>query len=498
MFEILPTAVVLGYLAVALVVGCLAGRRGRGGAADFIAGERGFGPLVMYFVLGATVFSAYALLGTPQRVITKGSDAFYVLAYGAVGMAPLFFFGARVRRIGARLGHVTQAELVGGRYQSRYLTGLMGAATLVAFLPYMVIQLKGAGVVMHAITGASPVVGAAIVYAVVTAYVVVGGVRGVGWTNVVQGAAMLVIVWILGLWIPDRLFGGVAAMFDRVVAERPEHLVLPGPASAPTTPFQYTSEVLVSALGFSMWPQVFMRCFTARSARLVQLSVALYPTFLLFLVPLVLLGYAALLLPGAPADEQALLWLVSRPELGGPGGPAAAIVAFAVLAASMSTGDALLHGGGAILVRDVLCGGLRLRLSERAQAWAMRAAIVGMGAGGLALLALADRWSVVDLLLLAYAVPVQFLPLTVLGLYWPRASPAGARWGLTLGLAVVLLLFLAERQAPALYAALNPLGLQIGVVGALVNLAALVALSLRTRPLPRAHLAAYELSEEPP
>ncbi|MCA9635143.1 MAG: hypothetical protein KC420_03805 [Myxococcales bacterium] len=147
MAELLAPAVVFGYLAIAAIIGVMAGRRGDGGATDFVAGERGFGPLVMYFVMGATVFSAYALLGTPQRVITKGPDAFYILAYGAVGFAPIFFFGARVRRIGARLGFVTQAELIGARFASRRITGIMGAATLVAFLPYMVIQLKGAGIV---------------------------------------------------------------------------------------------------------------------------------------------------------------------------------------------------------------------------------------------------------------------------------------------------------------------------------------------------------------
>lgn len=487
-------ALVFGYLAAALAIGAAAGRRGRGGAVDFVAGERAFGPVVMYFVLGATVFSAYALLGTPQRVISKGSDAFYILAYGAIGFVPIFFFGARVRRIGARLGYVTQAELVGGRFASRFVTGVMGAATLVSFLPYMVIQLKGAGIVMQAVTGWSPVIGAGVVYAVVTVYVMIGGVRGVGWTNVVQGAAMLAVVWLLGLWIPHELFGGVAAMFDRVVAQAPAHLTLPGPPEAPTTALQYSSEVLVSALGFAMWPQIFMKCFTARSARLVQLSAALYPTFLLFLVPLVLLGYAALLLPGAPRDETVLLWLVSQPSLGGPEGWPAAFVAFAVLAASMSTGDALLHAGGSIAVRDVMIGGLGLALPEQAQTRWIRAVILAMGLVGLGLLALADRWSVVDLLLLAFAIPIQFVPPTLLGLYWRRASPRGARWGLGLGLGAVTGLFVASVTAPGLYAAVNPLGLQIGVIGAVVNTLALVGLSLRDDLMAKSHLARFEIS----
>jgi len=493
MAELLTPAVIFGYLGIAALIGVLASRRGGGTATDFVAGERSFGPLVMYFVMGATVFSAYALLGTPQRVITKGSDVFYILAYGAVGFAPLFFFGARVRRIGATQNFVTQAELVGARYASPRITAVMGIASLVSFLPYLVIQLKGAGIVMEAVMGWPPLLGAAVVYAVVTGYVIVGGMRGVGWTNVVQGAAMLVVVWILGVTVPTTLHGGIGPMFDRVIAEHPQWLVLPGPASSPTTPFQYSSEVLLSVLGFSMWPQVFMKCFTARSSRLVQLTAVLYPTFLLFLVPLVFLGYAALLMPGAPTDEGVLLWLVSLPQLGGVGGFSFTFVAFAILAASMSTGDALLHGGGSVLVRDVLVRGVGLKLDERAQARWMRLAIVGLLALGMGLFAVADQISVVDLLLLAYAIPIQFLPLVLAGLYWRRANRRAGEWGLGLGLLAVVVLFLASLLGPEVYAWLNPLGLQIGVIGVVLNTGALVVLSLLTPPMARSHLRRFEL-----
>lgn len=470
----LPTLIVFGYLVVSLVLGLMAGRVGKGDVADYVAGERAFGPMVMYFVMGATIFSAYALLGTPQRVVEKGSDAFYIIAYGAVGFVPVFFFGARVRRLGARLGFVTQAELVGARFESKLVTAMMGAATVVAFVPYLVIQFKGAGVVMHAVTGWSPIVGAAVVYAVVVAYVVAGGVRGVAWTNVLQGASMLVVVWWLGLMIPDRLFGGVGPMFDRVVAERPDALVLPGPG--PTSGAQWSAEVLVSVLGFSMWPQVFMKCFTAKSARLVQLSAVLYPTFLFFIVPLLFLGYAALL-TGGPHDDSVLLWIVARPEIG-DATVLVAVVAFAVLAASMSTGDALLHAGASIAVRDVLVRGVGLRLTDRTQTAVMRGLVVALALFVLAVFEAAGSTSIVDLLLLAYAVPIQFLPLTLAALYWPRANRVGAIAGLATGLGTCVLLFVVKRAAPELYAVLNPAEIQIGVIGGVVHTIALVLGSL--------------------
>lgn len=479
MNEWLPQLVVIGYLVIALLLGIAAGRVGKGDVADYVAGERAFGPVVMYFVVGATIFSAYALLGTPQRVVAKGSDAFYIIAYGAVGFVPVFYFGAKVRRLGDRFGFVTHAELVGARFGSRLVTGTMGVATVLAFLPYLVIQLKGAGVVMHASLGVSNSVGAFIVYAVVVAYVVVGGVRGVAWTNVLQGAAMLIIVWWLGLWVPDALFGGVGPMFDRVIAERPDTLTLPGPG--PTTDWQYSSEILVSILGFSMWPQVFMKCFTARSARLVQLTAVLYPTFLFFLVPLLLLGYCAVL-AGGPADDSVLLWIVSRPELGDTT-LVVAFVAFAVLAASMSTGDALLHAGASIAVRDVVCGGLGRPLDDASQTRWMKIGVVVLALVTFGLLGIADSISIVDLLLLAYAVPIQFLPLTLAALYWRRATPAGAEAGLLAGLGTVLVLFVCKVAMPWLYVILNPSDVQIGVMGGAAHLFVLITVSLVTPPM---------------
>lgn len=488
----MASALVFGYLALALALGIWAGRRGSGGSDDFITGERSFGPVLMYFVMGAMVFSAYALLGTPQRVMAKGSDAFYALAYGSVALVPLFFFGAKVRRIGARLGLMTQAEFLGERFASRRLTALMGVASLLAFVPYIVIQCKGADVVMQQVLGWPPLVGAALVYAVVTLYVVFGGMRGVGWTNVLQGVVMLVVVWWLGVAIPGELFGGVGPMFDRVVAERPEYLTLPGPGAG-TSDYQWSAEVLLSILGFSMWPQVFMKCFTARSARLVQHSAVVYPTFLLFLVPLFFLGYAALLLPGAPTDERVLLWLVGHPLLAS-GTIMLPLFSLAVLAASMSTGDALLHGGASILVRDVLIRGFGVALGERAQTWALRAAVLGLGVLGLGFTAVADRWSMVDLLLLGYAVPVQFLPVALFGLYWRRANTLAAEAGLTFGLVSVIALFAASKLAPGLYATVNPLDLQIGVLGLGVNVVTMIALSLMTPPMAKSHLQRFELS----
>lgn len=506
----IATVVLALYLLTTLVIGFVAARRSSGSVDDFVAAERGFGPVVMYFVVGATIFSAYALLGTPQRVVVKGADVLYVFAYGAVGLIPLFFLASRVRRIGAREGYVTHAELVAGRFASPRLARWMGITALVSFVPYLLIQFKAAGIVMQVATGMPQLLGAAIVYAVVVTYVLTGGVRGVGWTNVLQGVAMLVVVWGLGLALPIAAYGSITGLFDEVMARHAEYVTLPGPPPG-TSHARYTSEVVVSALGVAMWPHVFMKLYTANSARLARQSVVTYPSFLLFLVPLVFLGYVAVL-EGGPRDDGVLLWLAALPErlaergaLLGPAwlatslawasehGVLLAAVAFAVLAASMSTGDALLHAGGAVLVRDVIMLGFGSTLEPHVQTKLMRFAIVGLAVLAWAALALVAATSVVDLLLLAYAVPIQFLPPTLAALFWRRANRVGAEIGLAAGVTTALAAFLLSAWAPALYAIVNPWGIEIGALGFVVNVAGLVLGSLLGPPDDDRLLARFEL-----
>ncbi|NIP80115.1 MAG: sodium:solute symporter family protein, partial [Gemmatimonadetes bacterium] len=88
----------------------------------YVAADRSFGLLVMYFVTGASVFSAFAFLGGPGWAYSRGAAAFYILAYGALGMAPFYWIGPRVAELGRRHGYVTQAQLLTGRFPSRNLS----------------------------------------------------------------------------------------------------------------------------------------------------------------------------------------------------------------------------------------------------------------------------------------------------------------------------------------------------------------------------------------
>ena len=107
--------------------------------------------------------------------------------------------------------------------------GIIFACRL-AFVPYLALQMKGAGYVLSAVTRGEirEWLGAAIVYGAVLLYVLKSGVLGVGWTNTFQGIFMMALAWGLGLYLPFRLYGGVEEMFMKIAAEKPDLLIAPG------------------------------------------------------------------------------------------------------------------------------------------------------------------------------------------------------------------------------------------------------------------------------
>src|SRR3989337_501374 len=110
------TAVVCGYLLVTLTIGLVAGRRTSSGITGYVAADRKFGVLPMYFIVGGTVFSAFAFLGGPGWAYSRGAAVFYILSYGVIGIAPWFFVAPKAARLGRRYELVTQAQLVTTRF----------------------------------------------------------------------------------------------------------------------------------------------------------------------------------------------------------------------------------------------------------------------------------------------------------------------------------------------------------------------------------------------
>lgn len=445
----------------------------------YVAGDRSMNVFILYFVLGASIFSSFAFLGGPGWAYSRGAAALYIIAYGAIGMVPFYFFGPKARALGEKYGFVTQAELLQDRFNSKLLSALLAILTVVVLIPYLTLQMKGAGLVLNTISeGAIPTwMGAGIAYIVVLIYVFYSGVMGVGWTNTFQGIFMLVIAWFLGIYLPEKMYGGIGPMFDQLISsEFKQALTAPGLTSngAAWDWWGFSSAVLVSAMGFSMWPHFFMKAFAAKSDRTIKLTVVLYPTFQVFLIPILLIGFSAVLaFPGVTPADSILPHVLLQMDL-----PVILIglVCAGTLAASMSSGDAIVHAAASVGVRDGLTkipAVDRWLKSGDHERLLIRIAVVVISLIAY-YFAVFSETDIVSLLLGAYGGIAQIFPLVFAMFYWPRANGKGALAGLVGGI-LVTLFFLYNPE-------FKPLPMHEGIYGLIVNIALLVGVSLRTKP----------------
>jgi len=466
---LIVTLITFGYLLVSLLVGVMSGRRASASTVGYVAADREFGFVVMYFVMGASIF------------YSRGAAAFYILSYGTVGLAPWYFFGPRVAALGRKYGYVTQADLFAHRFQSPALSGLMAIISLVCFLPYLILQMEGAGYVFDVVTEGRipPAAGAAIAYGVVLIYVYYSGVMGVGWTNTFQGIFMMALAWGLGLYLPYVLYGGVGPMFEALAEAVPEMLTAPGldDAGNSWTWGGYSSAIAISVFGFSLWPHYFMKIYAARDVRTLKRTVVWYPTFMIFLVPIMFIGFSGILrFPGVEPNDAILPTIVTSLGL-----PAVVVGLFCAgaLAASMSTGDAIVHAAGSILINDLYKVWFKPDLDDVGERRLIRFLVIVI-AGIAYYFAVFSSYSLVGLLLFGYGFLDQFLPPLVAAFFWPRATRPGVIAGLLVGCAVVIVW--------TWYPALQWQQVHPGIWGLLANIVTLIAVSLATAPMDAEHV----------
>lgn len=474
------------YLALTLAMGIIPGLKVSDSVPGFVAGDRSMNLLILYFVMGASIFSSFAFLGGPGWAYSRGAAAFYIIAYGTTGMIPIYFFGPKVRRLGENFGFVTQAEILQDRFNSKSLSALLAILSIIVFIPYLTLQMKGAGYVITTISeGAIPQwLGAGIAYLVVLIYVYFSGVMGVGWTNTFQGIFMMVIAWFLGLYLPYKLFGGVGPMFTQI-AQSDLSAMLQAPGldanGDPWNWWGYSSAVVVSAVGFSVWPHLFMRAFAADSDRTMKLTAVLYPTFQFFLIPILIIGFTAILAyPGVTPADSILPYVLTQLEL-----PViiVGLVCAGTLAASMSSGDAILHSAASIGIRDGLSHILPKRLqTDQKQRSMIRVLVIIISLIAYYFAIISDI-PIVNLLLGSYGGVAQIFPLVFCMFYWRRANGYGAVTGLLGGVAVTIFFLL--------YPDLRPFPLHEGVYGLVVNISLLISVSLITKPESQERIERY-------
>ncbi len=474
------TAVTSAYLVLVLIIGVKARRKDTGTSlSSYIADGRSIGLFVLFFIMGAEVFSAFAFLGGPGWTYSKGAPGLYIIGYMGFAVLPLWVLGPKTARLGKKYGYLTQAELVSARFQSKGLSALIAIISVGAFIPYLTIQIKGAGYLVDASTGGNiPFwLGSLIAFVVVAVYVYTSGLRGIGWTNVIQGIVMIVVAWVIGLAITYKFYGGVSNMFNQIAARAPDYLTLPGHNHAMSFP-AFSSALVVSVIGGSMWPHIFNKSYSADNEKTLKKTIILYPLYGYILVPIFLVGFAGILVFAGHPLKQSDTVLVKLIELAHFSPWLIGILLSGALAAAMSTGANLAHTAASVIVRDFYMTLFKTKLNERSLVMMVRVMVLAISLLSY-LLALYSPASLVSLLLIAYGGVVQFFPVIVAVFFWRRVTKMAAYAGLISG---TLVMIYYSFFAPPLF------DIHAGILGLVVNVVILVVVSLFTQPMPTEHI----------
>lgn len=436
---------------------------------DYATAGRAFGPFyaTMAYVntfLPGTVFISFAGL-----VALSGIVGYYLLAYGMMGVLLMVALSKPVFRWGKRFNLGTQSGLLALRYRSRSVRIVASIIGVVSTIPWIVLGLQSLALVFEYLSDGAILP----IFAIALSVVVIGirqiwtvrhGMRGIVISDMVQG----IFAYFIGTVIAIGLI--VALLTNgHGFAEVPEGFTsLRGPGDT-YGPLYAVAITLTGALGTWCWPDIFVRLFTVRSTRAIR-QTAGYAAPLMFIFTAAVLTVAYL----ASSDERVAaapdhVWFI----LTGDGGIfLLTIGCIAVVGATLGNVGANIQAIGAQAANDVV-GVMRpdSPVDVRIAKWAV--GITTLISALIALTTLNSVSGLVGLALVSYQGIVQLAPTLLLGIFWRRATAAGAVAGMVVGFSLAAVLqLLYPVQIPWLG------GMTSGIVAMAVNALVLVLISL--------------------
>src|SRR4051794_23708425 len=476
----------------ALAIG-LALRARRGHDMDleqWSVGGRGFGAIFVFLLMAGEIYSTFTFLGGAGFAYGSGGAAYYILGYGTLAYILSYWLLPAVWRYATPRKLLSQADVFVSQYDSRALGVIVSLVAVAAMIPYLALQLKGLGLIVSA-TSYGTVSATAAVWLgafVLSVYVVASAPRGWAWTACVKALITLAVVVFIGLSLPLHYFGSIGAMFHRVEAAKPGFAALSGDQ---LTPVWFSSTVLLTALGFYMWPHTFGSVLTARDENVFRRNAVFLPLYQLLIAFVLIVGFVAVLkVPhlGTASADSALLavskqafpqWFVG-------------VIGAAGMLCALVPGSMLLIVCATTVARNIYRG-VNPGASE-ATVQSLTKGLVPVVALGAVAFVFRGGQTIVTLLLLGYALVTQLFPALVLGLVRPGlVSRWGAMAGIVAGVALVAGMSFSGATPgtsttvdsfigglPSFLAQLN-----LGVVALVVNLAVTLSVSAIVPAKPR-------------
>src|ERR1700689_3835787 len=313
-----PSAValttIIAIIALGTAIGLLAGIHRKMDLEQWTVGGRAFGGVLMYLLMAGEVYTTFSFLGASGWAYSRGGPTLYIMGNITLAYVVSFFILPQIWQMGRKHGLQTQSDFFSVRYGNKYLGAFVCVVGIAFLIPYLQLQLTGLGIIVSIASfdgiGSTPAMAISVV--LLAAFVFSSGVRAVAWVSVVKDGLMVLAAVSIGIGIPLIHFGGIGPMFAALAHSRPAHLTMPG-VTTNLGHAWFISTVLLTSLGFYMWPHAFAATFTARSADTLRRNAVVMPLYTLTLVFIFFAGFAAVLVvPGLANGDLALLTVVRQ------------------------------------------------------------------------------------------------------------------------------------------------------------------------------------------
>jgi cation/acetate symporter len=457
----LANIAIFGLFVVVTLVVVIRASRNNATAADFFTGGRAFSGPQNGVAIAGDYLSAASFLGIAGAIAVYGYDGFlYSIGFLVAWLVALLLVAEMLRNT----GKFTMADVLSFRLRERPVRTAAAVTTLAVSLFYLLAQMAGAGGLVALLLDISDRAGQSVVIAVVgilmIVYVLVGGMKGTTWVQIIKaalliaGAALMTVMVLVKFGFDfSQMLGEAQSMVSGSTSEKvaARDVLAPGAQYGGSWQSQlnFVSLGLALVLGTAGLPHVLMRFYTVPTARDARRSVVwaigLIGAFYLFTL---VLGYGAAAIVGpdrilsAAGGQNAAAPLLAF-ELGG------VILLGIISAVAFATILAVVAGltitASASFAHDIYASVIKKGdVEENEQVRVSRIAAVVIGLVSIGLGILANGQNIAFLVALAFAVAAAAnLPTILYSLFWRRFTTRGALWSMYGGLisTVVLIVF---------------------------------------------------------
>ncbi|MBN1893965.1 sodium:solute symporter family protein [bacterium] len=290
----LLSTIVLVYLFITGYLGFLGYRRTKN-ATDYMVAGRTVHPYIMALSYGATFISTSAIVGFGGAAAVFGMGILYLTFLNIfMGIFVAFvFFGKRTRMMGLNLNAHTFPELLGKRYDSVFLQGMSGLLIFLFMPIYTAVVLMGGAQFIAEVLQVNYNSALFFFTVIIAIYVIMGGLKGVMYTDAFQGTLMFIGMLLLLVLTYVRL-GGVTAAHQKLTDLSSAAVQIFGAkghtgwTSFPKFGSIYwwelvTTIVLGVGIGVLSQPQLAVRFMTVKSNRELNRAVGVGGVFILMM-----------------------------------------------------------------------------------------------------------------------------------------------------------------------------------------------------------------------